>query len=113
MNLTRKLNQFATIWANPVADGYGGFTFSTPVKVSCRWEGTTQLVLNPTTGREVVSTASVWLNSDVSISEGGMLAEGDQTAYSSPYEAEGARTVILVVRVPDMKGTETVVRAML
>ena len=28
----------AVYWGNPQNDGYGGFTFDTPVEIKCRWE---------------------------------------------------------------------------
>jgi len=30
--------QTAVYWGNPTNDGYGGYTFDTPVEIDCRWE---------------------------------------------------------------------------
>lgn len=102
MNYERMLKQQATLWNNPVSDGYGGFTFDAPVLVICRWEGTNQLVID-STGREVVSTASVWLPSSISVSDGAMLTEGDYTGTLSPYSVSGARVVKNISIVPSIK----------
>jgi len=33
----------AVYWGNPVNDGYGGFTYDTPVEIDCRWENKTEM----------------------------------------------------------------------
>lgn len=112
MNYERMLNQQATLWDNPVSDGYGGFVFDAPVLVACRWEGTNQLVVD-STGREVVSTASVWLPSSVAITDGAVLAEGDFTGTPNPYDVAGSRTVKNIALVPNIKNTMRVLRVAL
>lgn len=37
MNLGQYFNQTAVFWSAPVPDGWGGFTFASPVEVDVRW----------------------------------------------------------------------------
>jgi hypothetical protein len=74
MNLTRKMRQQVTHWPVTGSDGYGGFTFGTPVMHLGRWEEKNELFLTPD-NEEVVSMAICYLNTDVSA--GDYLAQGD------------------------------------
>ena len=72
------------------SDGYGGFTFDTPVKLAGRWEDKQELFLTPDL-EEVLSQAICYLNID--IAPGDYLAEGDLTATSDPTTLSGAHRV--------------------
>ncbi len=85
MNLSKKLNQTAVYWANPVNDGQGGRTFDDPVELSVRWEQRQELFIDGF-GQEVRSTAVVYLLQDVVL--GGFLYLGTLNDVSSAEEAD-------------------------
>src|SRR4030042_623533 len=62
--LSRGCKQTAVYWGTPVEDGYGGKTFADPVEISCRWEASTEILVN-TAGAEFSSRAKVYLTQDV------------------------------------------------
>ncbi len=67
--MTRKahLKQNATKWtATP--NGFGGWTFSTPKALKCRWEDRAVLFRDQS-GEEVTSTAKVFLVEDVEVND--------------------------------------------
>jgi len=87
--LSRLLNQTAVYWSSPTEDGYGGFTFSAPVEISCRWQTSTK-VITAGNGDQIVSRAVVYVNQD--LDEQGMLYLGTLDDLDSSQEAE-PRTV--------------------
>lgn len=109
MNLRRKLNQIATIWRNPVDDGWGHFIFDAPVTIPVRWEDKSVLYLDRATGSEVVSQAVIWCMPSENIKEQEMIILGDSTAIANPYTA-GAFAIKNVENTPDMRGTMTVTK---
>lgn len=74
MNLLRNLREQVTHWPLTGSDGYGGFTYGTPVLHKARWEDRNELFINADL-EEVVSAAIVYLNTDVAA--GDYLAQGD------------------------------------
>jgi len=84
--LTRNLREDVTHWPLTGTDGYGGFTYATPVKLKARWEDRAVLFVNAN-NEEVVSQAIVYLGVD--ISEGDYLGQGDLTATSDPTTLSG------------------------
>lgn len=85
MNLSRKLNQTAVYWGNPVNDGQGGRTFDNPMEVSVRWEQKQELFTDAN-GQEVRSMAVVYLAQDVVLD--GFLYLGTLNDISSAEEAD-------------------------
>lgn len=108
MKYRQKLIHTATVWKNSVSDNYGGFTFDAPVTVDCRWEGKSELFIDKT-GREAVSKAVIWLDVDDGIEEGDMIAYGDQTTYTDPYDCATAWTLKNVSSTDNLRGTQTAV----
>lgn len=78
---TRHMKEDVTHWAIAGSDGYGGFTFGTPVKLKGRWEEKAVLFLTPS-GEEVVSSSIVYLPSAIAV--GDYLGLGDLTATADP-----------------------------
>ena len=80
-NFARHLNQDVTHWGIAGTDGYGGFTFDTPVLFKGRWEEKQELFINQD-AEEKLSNAICYLNDDVSV--GDYVALGDQSLINDP-----------------------------
>lgn len=103
----RNLNQTAVYWGNPQNDGYGGFTYDTPVEISCRWEDSTKIITD-SNGREIVSQAEVHVNQDVD--EKGLLYLGtlddlDSDEESDPITIASAFEIKRFDKIPNLKAT--------
>jgi hypothetical protein len=62
--LVRSCVQTAVYWGTPVKDGYGGFTFASPVEIACRWEDRIgQFTSNK--GEQIYSKATVYVLQDL------------------------------------------------
>lgn len=59
--VSNDLKQKAVYWPEPVNDGFGGFSYGTPIEVDCRWIEKSELIKDDK-GTEVVSQARVKLN---------------------------------------------------
>ena len=94
----RNLKTDITYWAS-TPDGFGGFTFGTPVALKGRWEQRTELFRNAT-GEEEVSEAIVFVSSDVAIN--GYLFEGTSIA-ADPTLLADAKLIKQFVRIPDLR----------
>ncbi len=90
MSFTKNLRQDVTHWPITGSDGYGGFTYGTPVRLDGRWEEKQELFLNADL-EEVLSNAICYLNID--ISPGDYLALGDfaTTPIADPTTISGFR----------------------
>jgi len=102
----RNLNQTAVYWGSPTNDGYGGFTWATPVEISCRWVDSTR-VISDNRGREMVSRAEVQVGQDVD--EQGMLYLGSlsdlsEDQKSDPTLVNNAYQIMRLDKVPTMNG---------
>src|SRR5262245_42921864 len=102
INYERLYNQTVTIW-RAVPDGYGGYTFSSPVSTYGRWQFANELFRDQN-GDEAVSEAIAYLPVDVS--EGDWLCEGDFTMYSGPSNVPGARQIRRYLKSPDLKNVD-------
>lgn len=110
MNLSRNMNQDVTHWPVSGSDGYGGFTFGTPVKLAGRWEDRNELFLS-TNAEEVVSRAVVYLATDLTI--GDFLALGDHTSVSNPGTLTSAYRIRGYAKVTDLRAVESLRKAWL
>ena len=81
MSFVSSLNQDVTHWPITGSDGYGGFTFGTPVLLAGRWEQKQELFINQDM-EEILSSAVVYLNTDLEI--GDYVIEGDETTTADP-----------------------------
>ena len=92
--MSRLCTQTAVYWGSPQDDGRGGFTFTDPIEIKCRWEDSNEVISmagQDRKSRELVSKAQVWVVQDVD--EEGYLYLGtlDSTdALSSAEEANPA-----------------------
>jgi hypothetical protein len=104
--------QTMVYWSTPTPDGYGGFTYSTPEEISCRWDEKMQLVRGAN-GEEVVSKAEVMVTRD--IDEGGFLYLGSLDDLSvaqkaDPMLVDGAWKVLSISKTPLFQSTDEFVR---
>ena len=97
---TRNLKQDITSWT-VTDDGYGGWTYGTPVTFKGRWEDR-QTTFRDAEGEEVVSNAIVYLIQDVAI--GDFLFEGE-TVAADPTTV-GAQRVRQFNKIPNLRKTE-------
>lgn len=79
--ISRMLKEDVTRWPNTGSNGYGGFTFGTPIILKGRWEDKAEL-FRTLENEEEVSSAIVFLESDIVV--GDYFARGDETATSDP-----------------------------
>jgi hypothetical protein len=108
MLTTRNLKQSATHWAT-VPDGYGGYTYSTPKILRCRWENKQEVFRKPN-GDESVSEAVVYLDAKVEV--GDLLYLGETTA-ADPYTLTGVYEVRQYNESPDLRALQTLRKAIL
>jgi len=94
--------QTAVYWGAPVNDGYGGYTYSTPVEIAVRWEGSTK-VITTTKGTEYVSRAEVIVNQDVD-EEGylhlGTLSDLTEAQKADPKLVNSAWKIMKFDKIP-------------
>ncbi len=106
--MSRRLKETITHWANAGSDGYGGYTWDTPVTMKARWQLTTILFKTPD-GEERVSKAVVYVASDVVV--GDYLAEGDQTATSDPTTLDDTWEIKQFNRNTNLRTIDTIRKA--
>jgi len=85
----RNLNQTAVYWASPTSDGRGGFTYTTPVEINCRWIDKTEIISGlrgAQPGQEVISKSQVQVKQD--LDEGGILYLGNLTDLTVGQKAD-------------------------
>lgn len=109
--------QTAVYWGNPVADGYGGFTFDDPVEIKCRWEDKA-LIITDSTGIERMTDAQIMVTQDLDVL--GFLYLGTMDEVESMFESgeqdfdpmkvDGARQILAFEKVPMIKSTKVFVR---
>lgn len=97
----RNLKQKATRWVL-TPDGFGGWTYSIPTVLTCRWEQRQKMFRDPF-GEEVVSNALVYLDGDVDV--GDYLWQGETTT-ADPTTLAGAFRVRQFNRLTDLRNIE-------
>lgn len=105
--LTETHKQTMIYWANPITDGFGGYTYTAPVDITGRWEEKQELFLD-TEGKEILSRAMVYLSQDVSL--GGFLYLGALADLASsidethPKNVDGSFEIRQFTKIPDVEG---------
>lgn len=116
MNMTsffqRTYKQKAVYWSTPAADGYGGFTFASPVEIDCRWEDK-QIVVTNDDGKEITTSSQVFTESVVD-KEGylylGTLDNLTVAQKANPKLVEGAYSIVRVTAIPKLGSNSVFVR---
>ncbi len=83
------LNSDCTYWNPPHRQGYSGYYWDSPIILRCRWERHTELIIDETTGENIVVTGKVFLSARVRV--GGFMVHG--TGYLLPPCQEGGPVV--------------------
>lgn len=87
-----------TYWA-ATPDGYGGFSFASPLTIKGRWQDTVMDTIN-NQGEAIVSRAIVYVNTDVEVN--GYLAQGDLDDID-PTLIDGAHRIARFDKSPNIK----------
>jgi hypothetical protein len=96
------LSQTATYWGPATPDGYGGGTYPSPVAITCRWEDSTELVINRV-GEEVMARAKIFAETDLVV--GGFLFLGSSIAVD-PRAVADAWEIIRIKKVPSLSADQ-------
>lgn len=114
MDISSKLNQTAVYWGTPVATGYGGYSYASPVEISVRWEDRQELFIN-IRGQEELSRAIVYAEQDVSI--GGYMYLGEESdldsSHDDPEVIDGAFRIEAFYNVPGVDGSQSLRKILL
>lgn len=98
-SLSRFHKQTITHWV-PTGDGYGGFSYSTPVALKGRWQSNVEKMVT-LDGEEFVSQAHIWLS--VVVNVGDYLFKG--TSVEADPNTVGASRVRIQTEIPSIRGT--------
>jgi hypothetical protein len=101
---TRNLRQTVTYWGNPTPDGWGGYTFDSPVQIIGRWEGRMEMFVTAD-GKEVRSQAVVFVAQDLDVD--GYVYLGT-SAEANPKNQEGALRIRTFKKTPGIKANKFV-----
>ena len=110
--IKRRSKHKAVYWASPTNAVDGSLAYTAPKEIDCFWRNETENIIT-TDGREVVSTAVVYVNEDVD--EQGMLYLGrleDLTSSekSDPRKKKTAYEIKKFIRTPSIAINGTYVR---
>ena len=76
--IEKTLVQTAVYWGNPVADGYGGYTYDAPIEIDCRWQSKKERIAvqqgTSANSEEDISNAQIYVKQD--LNEGAFLYLG-------------------------------------
>lgn len=106
MDMASKLTKILTYWEPDAPNGYGGWTYKTPVELACRWEDRRRMVIDGQ-GREVMSSASAYVLQELDLE--GYIREGSCASnMPNPIEDKDARRILTTSKVPSVDASETV-----
>ena len=97
--ITNVCKQTAVYWGAPIDDGYGGYSYDSPVEIACRWENKIQSV-QAFDGEIVISPIQVYVLQDVELK--GLLYLGsldDLDSDLSPTSVE-AYSIKMFQKIP-------------
>jgi len=104
----RNLLGTATTWTH-TPDGFGGYIFSAPIALKCRWEKRAT-TFRDSQGEEITSIAIIYVSADVSI--GDYIYEGT-TTVADPTTLVEARRVRQFDKMSDLRNIEILRRVFL
>jgi hypothetical protein len=104
--------QTAVYWAPGTRDGFGQPARTTGVEIACRWDDTTELIINRQ-GKEVASRAKVLITQDLNV-EGylylGILSSLSTEQKTNPKLVSTAYPIQKIDKNPEFKSTSKFVR---
>lgn len=108
--------QTAVYWANPVDDGYGGYSYDAPIEIYCRWEDKEEKIVEQkgtsSHGEEIISTSQIYVLQDMK--KGEYLYLGDLDDLDSnpdnPKEVGSAFEIKKFEKSPTLKSTSVFLR---
>lgn len=105
--LTKNLVQTCVYWGTPAANGYGGYIYADGVEINARWEDRQEIFINAQ-GREDLSRAVVYVDTDVEVGGYLYLGELDDFDSSDPEPTENASAYMIKAfsKIPNLKGTD-------
>jgi hypothetical protein len=106
---TSGLTQSATVWtATP--DGFGGFSFTAPVEILCRWEERMEEFIDRTSQQVVSSAARVFVDRDLSVND--WIFQG-VSAAADPTLVDGAWPIRDFKKITDLRNVTTLRKVLL
>lgn len=111
--ILRLLKQTAVYWGSPIPNGTGGFTYSDPVEVVCRWEDKKETILT-NEGDTIISNSMIL--SITNMDEQGYLYLGELDDLNStdvPFDLEDCRQIVMKHKVPTVNAKAILYKYML
>ena len=105
VDIKRHLNQTLVLWVRGANDGYGGYTYSDPVEVDCRWSEVQERFINGAR-EEKISNAIVQIDQDINL--GDMIYLGtlnDLDSADGPGDVQ-SYPVQAYKKIPNLKGSQ-------
>lgn len=100
--------QDCVYWGDPVYDGFGNRTFSTIKEMKCRWEETSEVIINRF-GKEVMARSRILVTEDI-MEEGymylGKLSDLDSNQINKPMEVPRAFIIQKYTKMPIIKSNK-------
>lgn len=96
--------QTAVHWARGTPDGYGGYTYSDPVDIKCRWDDVSKEIMTDN-GEQIVCSAQVLTPTNVKTGDYLWLGSKqnltlDASGYVDPRTVDGAFMIQRVEKSP-------------
>jgi len=107
--------QKAVYWGSPVNDGYGHYTFATPVEIKCRWDGKEQIV-SKDDEKAVIFRSVIYVLQDVD-TEGllwlGELSDLTIAQKAAPHDITGIMIIKRFEKTPALRSRSYLRKAFL
>jgi len=109
LNLSKFFVHTATYWTQGMPDGFGGYSWGSPIEYSVRWEDRNEKFIDEE-GVEKLSQAVVYTNQDLAV--GDYLYKGSSAA-SDPTTLTDAYPINQTAVTPSVDGSQSLVKAYL
>jgi len=116
MNLAKFFNQAAVYWPPGTPDGYGGYSYGTPVDITVRWTLKQEKFVSGSPGGSIEELLSrVTVLSETDFEYKGRMVLGSLTDLDSDAtpDSEGALTIESFEKIPTIKADQFLRKAWL